>query len=82
MRGLVSHTRGLETSPLATALPLACDLGQGLAPAESQFLCLHKGYWTSGTVGDQCFFRVPTKLRLVFPGGTGEVALVQHFTGS
>lgn len=52
MRGLVSHTRGPEnralTSLLATALPLAYDLGQGLAPAESQFLHLHKGY---GRVG-------------------------------
>lgn len=52
MRGLVSHTRGLEnralTSLLATALPPARDLGQGLAPAESQSLHLHKGY---GRVG-------------------------------
>lgn len=56
MRGLVSHTRGLENraltsllaTALATALPPARDLGQGLAPAESQSLHLHKGY---GRVG-------------------------------
>lgn len=62
---------------LAAALPPAVTSGKTLPlPSLPVSICTE-----CGTGGDQCAFRVPTTVRLLFPGGAGGVARIQPFPG-